>query len=379
MPKARNGEGSIKARRVTKGTVYDVQLTVRNRKTGLSERIFKGGFATERKAVEWRNEMMRKSAAGGLVREKPITVPEVVDAWMKAMPMKAPTTMISYDSIIKNHIRTRLNVRVSALTERTVREFCAGTKDVVRGDGNSTNSMAVNILRAALRWAVRPDVALIQANPLTDLGKGVVAPMRRRKPMPLPLVANLLAAAEGKPSHLLWRMLVETGARRGEITGLTWEDVDLVSGHLVIRRIASPESNGMRTSARTKGKVERIIPMPAALAAHLAELKTILCPSKTDPVIKPQRSSRHLGFSLIHGWWVRDCAAADISGYPPHSLRHTWATTALANGVPVNVVSSILGHASPAVTLEVYGHVMPSQKVAAIDLVSDLIQKQSRK
>jgi len=86
MPKSRNGEGSIRTRKTTAGTVYDVQLTVRDRTTGLSRRVFKGGFPTEKSALAWRAKTVQESNARGLVRDIPITVPQVVEAWMKATP-----------------------------------------------------------------------------------------------------------------------------------------------------------------------------------------------------------------------------------------------------------------------------------------------------
>jgi len=50
-----------------------------------------------------------------------------------------------------------------------------------------------------------------------------------------------------------------------------------------------------------------------------------------------------------------------------HTLRHTAATTMLVNGTPAQVVCDQLGHANPAFTLRVYGHVIPAQQDASAE------------
>lgn len=56
-----------------------------------------------------------------------------------------------------------------------------------------------------------------------------------------------------------------------------------------------------------------------------------------------------------------------------HDLRHTWATLALAAGVPVKIVSERLGHATTAITSDTYSHVTPTMGADAAERVSALI------
>lgn len=375
MTKSRNGEGSIRTRVTKAGTVYDVQLSVKDRRTGLTQRIFKGGFKTEKEAVAWRNKKMHESEAGQYIKAKPVTVPQVVEAWMKANPPKTPTTYSTYEQILRNHIKPRLNVRVSALTPKTIREFAAGTAGVIGKngtDGEGTNRSALTMVKAALRWAARLDVGMIPVNPLLDVPLDMLKAKRRGDAMPLDDVDRLLEAAKGGPGEIVWRLLLETGARRGEITGLNWSDINFRTGVLFIRKIASPESDGINLSARTKGGANREIPLSPALVATLRALKSERGATASDPIVIDRKGQKRASFTAIRYWWKQDCEKAGVSGYTPHSLRHTFATTALAAGVPVNVVSSILGHASTAVTLEVYGHVSNSmQREAVLTVVAE--------
>jgi Phage integrase family len=57
-----------------------------------------------------------------------------------------------------------------------------------------------------------------------------------------------------------------------------------------------------------------------------------------------------------------------------HDLRHTHATLLLKAGVPVHVVAQRLGHASPALTLSIYSHVLPRQQAAAAAAFAELVE-----
>jgi integrase len=56
-----------------------------------------------------------------------------------------------------------------------------------------------------------------------------------------------------------------------------------------------------------------------------------------------------------------------------HDLRHTAASLMLNHGIPVIVVSRRLGHAKPSITLDVYGHLIPSMQVEAAQKIDELI------
>ena len=69
--------------------------------------------------------------------------------------------------------------------------------------------------------------------------------------------------------------------------------------------------------------------------------------------------------------------AAEEAGLPSmglHTLRHSAASTMLANGVPLKVVSEIMGHSSVSITGDIYGHVSPDISVAAMQVLSDALR-----
>jgi integrase len=71
--------------------------------------------------------------------------------------------------------------------------------------------------------------------------------------------------------------------------------------------------------------------------------------------------------------FVRQAGTLGLPAIRLHDLRHTWATLAFEAGVPMKVVSEILGHASIAVTANIYSHVSPTMQSDAADRVAALI------
>jgi integrase len=64
---------------------------------------------------------------------------------------------------------------------------------------------------------------------------------------------------------------------------------------------------------------------------------------------------------------------ADVRRIGVHTLRHTYATTALLNRVPIHVVSRNLGHSSIAITADIYGHLTDEAARSAAQVVSEAL------
>ena len=68
--------------------------------------------------------------------------------------------------------------------------------------------------------------------------------------------------------------------------------------------------------------------------------------------------------------FARLCEQAGLEHWHPHELRHSGASLMLAQGTPLHVVSDVLGHASIAITKDVYGHLLEGDKRAAAESMS---------
>ena len=76
---------------------------------------------------------------------------------------------------------------------------------------------------------------------------------------------------------------------------------------------------------------------------------------------------------LFTRWFVQRARAVGLPVIRVHDLRHGWATLALEAGVHPKVVSEQLGHATVAITLDVYSHVSPTMAADAVERVSGAV------
>ncbi len=101
----------------------------------------------------------------------------------------------------------------------------------------------------------------------------------------------------------------------------------------------------------------------ALMADAYADHDLIFC-NEDGTLYNPQR--------LTESFKAR-VTTAELPKIRLHDLRHTHATLALVGGVPVHVVSARLGHSSPAITLNIYSHLLPTSDESAAERVAELI------
>ena len=192
-------------------------------------------------------------------------------------------------------------------------------------------------------------------------------------------VARLLEAAEASRSRdmaLLLRLMLETGLRRGEALALQWGDVDLERGEVrVWRAWAKVGSRGAFTPLKTP-TAKRVVPLPLGLLRRLKarkeELLERLNPEEVDGLhlvggVKP------VDPDAFNHYLRRLAEKAGLGRVRVHDLRHTWATLALSRGIPLEVVSERLGHASPTITLNVYRHLLEEERRGYVLDLEDLL------
>ncbi len=156
---------------------------------------------------------------------------------------------------------------------------------------------------------------------------------------------------------------VQTGGRVGELTALTWGDVDLLKGRLWIRRSVSwAKRRDTSESGPTYGPPKttsgkRRIPLKPELVAVLKRWK-LACPPTADGWVFPSATGTtpvHRS-TLAHKGLHPACDAAGITRVRIHSLRHTFASSLLMAGRPDTQVAQLCGHKDSSVTRRIYAH-----------------------
>lgn len=175
----------------------------------------------------------------------------------------------------------------------------------------------------------------------------------------------LLAAASGDRLEALYVLAVTTGMRIGEMFGLKWSDVDLEVGTVQVRRTVA--ADGAINPPKTNSSKRTI------RLSKLASLALRRHP-RTAEWVFPSAAGTPIGICNFHkNSWKRLLKRA---GLPPtrfHDLRHAAATLMLSRGVPVKVVSEMLGHADVSTTLSIYAHVLPDMQESAADAMDDIL------
>jgi integrase len=313
---------------------------------------------------------LRDKADGLFVAGPSQTVAEFLTAWLPHKTDLAPRTIERYRGLLRLHIAPAIgDVRVRKLMPQQIADFYLERGQLL---SPSTIGQIHAILHGGLAQAVRWHV--ISRNP----ADAVHAPRPTRREMRFldtPQVRTMLAAAEGDSLEALYVAAVFTGLRLGELLGLRWRDLDLEGRALTVRNtLTRQDGQWILRQPKTvhSRRTIRLAPVVAdTLRAHyIAEAERLLALGhrlQPDTLVFSDRWG-----DPVNPWHVTERAWKPLlrrAGLPEirfHDIRHTFASMMLSEGARVDVVSKMLGHASPAITLSIYAHLMPGDEEAAV-------------
>jgi integrase len=166
-----------------------------------------------------------------------------------------------------------------------------------------------------------------------------------------PEIHRLLEAAE-EPVRTLLLCAVLTGMRRGELLALKWEDIDLESNRIHVRRSLWRGEFVTPKSRRSRRAIDMAPTLKAALGRLSSRFKgEMVFTSPKGGIMDPANfSSRN---------WARVLRRSKLRRIRFHDLRHTYASLLIAQGAHPKSIQAQLGHASIQTTLDRYGHLMP--------------------
>ncbi len=158
---------------------------------------------------------------------------------------------------------------------------------------------------------------------------------------------------ERERDKVIFHLLVFGGLRRAEILGLKWQDINLSSGWMMVRR--------------AKGNKTRSVPLAAPLEEALKQLRAVMRPRAEEFVLLDQKRRPISVSSFYYNIFNRYVTLSGISRHvTPHSFRHSCATALVKNGESLPLVQEILGH-SNITTTSMYIHVENRDLKAAVD------------
>ncbi|MBJ7409976.1 MAG: tyrosine-type recombinase/integrase [Phenylobacterium sp.] len=315
-----------------------------------------------------------------------INIAALCDLYLKdGVATKKESTLVSDKARIRAHIKPLIGRRpVSAFTSaeaaKFMRDIAAGKSaaaakpsrkalrakglrgkalakidtrkrnDPAARGGKGTATRTLGLLGAIFAFAVREGMRA--DNPVRGVER--FKDNKAQRFLSAEELARLTAAinaaeAEGLNRHGLnvIRLLTLTGARKGEIEGLRWSEVDF---ERVCLRLADSKTGA------------RIVPLGAAALSAFEALprckaSAFVFPAQGDP------KRHYVGTPKV---WEKVRAAAGLSDVRLHDLRHTFASFGVAGGLSLPLIAAILGHRDVKTTQQ-YAHLSDSPVKAAAD------------
>lgn len=265
------------------------------------------------------------------------------------------TTAKDYASILRGHILPALGtVKVADLRHADVEKLHRRIAVTAPYRANRAVSVLSKMFALAVKWELRTD------NPVKGIER---APEEKRErfltPAEIARLGEVLATHPEKASCRAIRLLLLTGARRGEMLSATWTQFDLEKGAWV------------KPSSATKQKKEHRVPLSAPALSVLAELRAdaeagcpYLFPGKRTVDAKGKLTWAPL--TEIKRAWASVSKSAGIEGVRVHDLRHSFASILASSGLSLPIIGALLGHTQAATTHR-YAHLLDDPLRAATE------------
>jgi len=339
---------------------------------------------SRRNAEQVRDDLRHRRRSGGLESSSE-DLATILGEWIDLRePTLSPSTVDVYLHLIRRRLIPALgHIKVGQLTARQLDRYYAALHD--EGLASGTIAKVHSVIRSALeqarKWSLVEHNVADDASPPRNVRRPVMA-------VSAEVVGQMLDAADDWFA-VLFRVAAVTGARRGEVVGLQWRDVDLDAGSVTIRRSVIRSKDHVRvvrdtTKTNRHGTVSidpKTVSVVRAWRAHclttafacgiaLADEAFLFSP---EPDGRIPRWPKDVNYAF-----VRIRLSLGLSGFTfKDATRHFVATQLIARGEDVRTVAGRLRHATPSQTLNTYAHFLPERDREAGELIGSVLDEQS--
>lgn len=293
-------------------------------------------------------------------------------------PTRAETTVYGYQKIIENHLVPALgHIPLLKLAPMDIQQYYI---QVQQNANLSSNTLRRHhdLLSSALRSAVRQDKLLVSPMDKVEPPRARQKEASYYRPEELKRLYTLI---EGHSLELCVKLAGSLGMRREEICGLKWECVDFQRQILLIREartaygatVVQKETKN-RSSVRTlflPDDLARLLRMEQARQGDLLREGKLKQPSQFVVLNYQGVPYSPNALSVAFTRFVR---SNNLPRVTLHGLRHSFATVASLQGVPLFDIGKALGHATPATTGKIYTHLVDRTHEDTLLKVSDALK-----
>ncbi len=320
-----------------------------------------------------------------------ITLNDVFIIWKDVKRGVKETTLQTYCYIYRRYIEQTLGKKViGSIKKSDVKRFYNNL-----AEQSDLGISAINNIQVVLHqiFSMAVDDCYIRTNPsssaVQELKKSKGMSVQKRKALTSKEEHIFLSYTKNNERYSRWypifTVMLGTGMRVGEVTGLHWEDVDFnsnmisVNHALVYRPNLSGKCEFVIDSPKTERGV-RYIPMLDMVRNVLLTEKEKSVTAKGDDFVFVSRAHKpHYQAALndainkIIESCNREYGSEILPHFSCHTLRHTFATRMCEKGVNMKVVQDILGHTDISITMNIYTDATTDMKIRAFKELNDTI------
>jgi integrase len=322
---------------------------------------------------------------GTLVEPSRATVADHIRTWLSGPHGLAPTSVQRYWQLAEQQIIPHLGaVPLQKLKPAHVADWhgkllkaggVTGRALAARTVGHAHRVLRLLLARAVTNEIIPRNVA------------GVVKPPKVEETevgiLQADQIAVVLSALAGHALEPIVVLALGSGARRGEILALRWQDLDLDGATVRIERSLEQTRAGLRPKAPKTKHGRRLVTLPAfaveALRAHrrrTLELRIALGRGKLadDALVFSRLDGSPLPPNDLSRDWRRFVKARGLPAVAFHALRHTHVSALINSKIDLLTISRRIGHSSPVVTLRVYAHMFQNTDAVAATAIENALR-----
>ena len=269
------------------------------------------------------------------------------------LPKKRPRTALEYGYLLKLHIEPHFGQHTKVADVR-FEDIDALHRKITKSGSTYAANRCIAVLSKmfslAIKWRMR------ETNPTKGIERNKEYHRRRYlSGNELLRLTKALAKHPDKAAADAIRLLLLTGARRGEVLGMGWEDVE--------------DGTWSKPPSSTKQKEHHEIPLSAPALQLLSDIRKRQRPRA--PFVFPGDGATGHRVELKKDWALIT-KAAGIEGLRIHDLRHSYASQLVSGGASLPLIGALLGHANPSTTAR-YSHLQHDLLRAATERVGAVI------
>ena len=309
------------------------------------------------------------------------TVGDLLDAWLAFKAAEVGRgTLVQYEYAAK-HLREGLGkVALAKLQPEQIDKF-------LRAKGESGLSPRYcKLMRTVLSMALEQGMRwrLVDSN-AAKASASIKQAQSSGRALSEEQAKSLLHAAREDRLGALWTLLLALGLRRGEALALEWGDYDRKAKTLTISKARKKEGSKVVAGSLKTESSRRVLPLPDFMCQALDTHRERQRAEREQLCEVGQRWAEPTAmFTTAWGHWLDPDNAsklfktvarrAGLDDWHMHELRHSAATFLLANGVPIEQVSRLLGHSSIRITSDTYSHLVTEHLRGATDAMGGYLE-----